>query len=495
VRLFYADNVQDELMAPLKKQPAPPSRRNPEVSPELDAVVLKALEKSPENRYASAMEFARAIEEAAAPLMWSPEQSGMLVARLFADRREQAQQIYAAAEGAGEITGEIFVKGLIQAGASKSGLPPPSLNLTPSKPPPPVPTGEFPVVRQAPLLPELPGFQTVSERRPGRAGHEETPLPAPSPYIRAAPSDPLGPEAPSYDIELTPLPDEVGSLLSAALAEPSRPEPLPFEPVSEENTGPGTMIYDTAGVSQADDPGTAIFDTNGLVDVVDNRDQTQFFDTAHMARHASHPRPPPEEESVPPSVDSYRPAVFERTKVDLSEHRRTNQLKLAALVALLCLGFAVAYLTGQGPSIERELSSLANTVAVGFGLKDPVDYVPSESPHATKQGGRNEPLLPPLPSTETDRETERSRETETARTTPVVSGAQGRLTLRTQPAARVTWAGSELGETPLVELPFPVGTQELELWGPDQKRRHLEVEITEGEVSALNVPLASLPVR
>ena len=56
-------------------------------------MVLKALARKREDRYATALEFARALERAAGPLIWHPEQSGELMQRLFADRREQTRAL------------------------------------------------------------------------------------------------------------------------------------------------------------------------------------------------------------------------------------------------------------------------------------------------------------------------------------------------------------------------------------------------------------------
>ncbi|HZH02763.1 MAG TPA: serine/threonine-protein kinase [Myxococcaceae bacterium] len=99
VRLFYAPKPEDELMAPARQEARPPSRRNADVPPELDAVVLRALEKRPENRFQSALAFARALEEAAGELFWRPEQSGELVQRLFDERRVQTRHFYATSAG------------------------------------------------------------------------------------------------------------------------------------------------------------------------------------------------------------------------------------------------------------------------------------------------------------------------------------------------------------------------------------------------------------
>lgn len=51
----------------LNVSPPPPSERNPSIAPELEDVVLRALSKSPGNRYASVSEFAAAFAEALRP--------------------------------------------------------------------------------------------------------------------------------------------------------------------------------------------------------------------------------------------------------------------------------------------------------------------------------------------------------------------------------------------------------------------------------------------
>jgi len=55
---FHGANPFAVMNARLVQSPKPPSEINPEISPELDAVVLRALERDPNQRYASAQEFA-----------------------------------------------------------------------------------------------------------------------------------------------------------------------------------------------------------------------------------------------------------------------------------------------------------------------------------------------------------------------------------------------------------------------------------------------------
>ncbi|HVG18010.1 MAG TPA: protein kinase [Blastocatellia bacterium] len=54
----------DVVRAHIQKQPQPPSELNPQVTPELEAVILRAIEKRPENRFASGIEFLQAVRRA-----------------------------------------------------------------------------------------------------------------------------------------------------------------------------------------------------------------------------------------------------------------------------------------------------------------------------------------------------------------------------------------------------------------------------------------------
>jgi len=49
------------VRAHIRQPPQPPSQINPQVTPELEAVILRAIEKKPEHRFASAKEFLRAV--------------------------------------------------------------------------------------------------------------------------------------------------------------------------------------------------------------------------------------------------------------------------------------------------------------------------------------------------------------------------------------------------------------------------------------------------
>ncbi|AEG93082.1 serine/threonine-protein kinase [Ramlibacter tataouinensis] len=58
---FHGEDLRGLLMAVVRADPPPPSRLNPAVPPELDAIVAKALRKQREERYQNAGELARAL--------------------------------------------------------------------------------------------------------------------------------------------------------------------------------------------------------------------------------------------------------------------------------------------------------------------------------------------------------------------------------------------------------------------------------------------------
>ncbi|EPX64154.1 Serine/threonine kinase PKN13 [Cystobacter fuscus DSM 2262] len=103
-RLFPGKAPAAVMNAVLRGPIPEPSRANKAVPPELDAIVLKALSRQREDRHATTLEFARELERAVSGLIWLPEQSGALLRRLFAERREQTRQVLA---GARTSTGEL----------------------------------------------------------------------------------------------------------------------------------------------------------------------------------------------------------------------------------------------------------------------------------------------------------------------------------------------------------------------------------------------------
>ncbi|HVE84650.1 MAG TPA: response regulator [Myxococcales bacterium] len=85
-KLFQGDTNVNVLKAVLGGAILPPDQLNPRVPSELSAVAMKALERDPDDRYASGKEMARAIESAAGALMFDDERAASFMAEMFSER-------------------------------------------------------------------------------------------------------------------------------------------------------------------------------------------------------------------------------------------------------------------------------------------------------------------------------------------------------------------------------------------------------------------------
>src|SRR5919205_804984 len=81
---FSGDSAIEIAMKHLNELPRPPSKIRPEIPPELDHVVIRALAKAPEDRYQSAEEFADDLRRVEAGLPLAPETSESVTAFLAA---------------------------------------------------------------------------------------------------------------------------------------------------------------------------------------------------------------------------------------------------------------------------------------------------------------------------------------------------------------------------------------------------------------------------
>lgn len=224
VRLFYAPKPEDELLAPIKQEARPPSRRNPDVSPELDAVVLKALAKQPDQRYPTALAFARGIEEAVGHLLWKSEQSGELMQRLFEHRRTQTRAFYASSAGT-DTTGEFALEKLVPKSAPRTATPQevPAL-LTPPPPPLAALKSLLPPKRKARPEPAPRAKEDFEDDEPKTVLQDypwSTPARTPEPR-RLERSEPPEPEVlPSKEFTLLPEEPEEPSRATIAAAVPA----------------------------------------------------------------------------------------------------------------------------------------------------------------------------------------------------------------------------------------------------------------------------------
>ncbi len=92
-RLFVRESRVDEIHALLTDPVPAPSQRNRRVPIELDAVVLKALARDKDQRFANARELAAALDRAVGGLIWEAEARAEFIQKHFADRQEQLGQL------------------------------------------------------------------------------------------------------------------------------------------------------------------------------------------------------------------------------------------------------------------------------------------------------------------------------------------------------------------------------------------------------------------
>ena len=86
-RLFRRNSLSEEVQALLEAPIHPPSQKNRDISPELDAVTMKALQRDRTQRFLSAREMVAALEKAAAEELWSQQTRAEFIQRHFEVRQ------------------------------------------------------------------------------------------------------------------------------------------------------------------------------------------------------------------------------------------------------------------------------------------------------------------------------------------------------------------------------------------------------------------------
>ena len=181
MRLFHGKKPEDGMMAALKETVAPPSKLNSEVSPEVDAIVLKALARNRDERFSTALEMARAIEKAAVGAIWHPEQTAELVTQHFAERRQETRRLLEGSSYA-ESTGEVKIDSLMaRVKASSQSLP--EVGKATIAPPPGAAPSIPPAVMPAPTFSAQTPKASIPILNP-------VPLPDPEPPVNAPPTGP-----------------------------------------------------------------------------------------------------------------------------------------------------------------------------------------------------------------------------------------------------------------------------------------------------------------
>ncbi|MGQ0504698.1 MAG: protein kinase domain-containing protein [Myxococcaceae bacterium] len=524
MRLFHGKSAEEGMMAALKEPVMPPSRGNSDVTPELDAVVLKALARKREERFSTAREFARAIERAAGSLIWEPEQTSELIARLFTDRREQTRSLMASSESDVELTGEHLLRELLGDPPQKIRAVPPLKDkerdngppvrkssvsqpisvATPSIPPPAIPrrsTTSQPMQMNPPPTAPTPRRPTTSQpiaqeklgpaggQRPTRSGRGvsqdveksvELLTSAPTPLNRNSPRKSASTPWDDTNAGLPPELEEegltipVGSVPSALIEELER-ETYEEEPESTTGAGPIPSEESAHGSSilriKARWASIGIFVGLMLVVFAGGLLVTTVYKKLSNPGRQRDPLP-----AAIAEAEKAAPTDVPPTPAQVAEQ--------------------VPAKTVPPPEPAPKKEEVAKEEEIKKVVEPPKEEPRRIAPVVTK---REEPRREekkreeaPPPKRAPARE-EPKAEPKKEKETPGLSGP-GQLTLVAQPfVSKVIFKSQDLGPTPLFKIPMPAGKHVLKLTAPDNTVRLLTVEIHAGEPTNMRIDTNSLP--
>ncbi|MBM4378835.1 MAG: protein kinase [Deltaproteobacteria bacterium] len=435
VRLFAARSTEEALLAPLQQVVEPPSRQNPDVSPELDKVVLRCLERDRAARFGTALELARELERAVAPgTLWNPEESAAFMQRIFAERREQTRQLLSSSA----------------APSPSEMMPVPQKRVEPPPPAPPQPAPSS-KPRNTEKNDPVTSRDVTSGYDDDELPGEPEPKPAAEQVITAdvtGPTQaPLNRQAPAIKRRTSQSRPAVrlGPAGSPAPARPVAPRADPEAATLSEVSGPprdsNVGLYAALGAAVLLVLAAAAwFVTSGTKAPPTPRDLPR----AELPKPAPlpgrvlvppdppKPIPPPEPEEAPPAADA-------------------------------------------GPALLED---------AGTGQQLPPDA------GAVKEAPPAEPPRP-APSTPVAAPGQKPAARPPAQKKPeAVEAGAGFLTLVTTPFARVSLEGRDLGTTPLFKVALPAGTHALSLTSEDGAASQLSVTIKDGEVTAVRKNLS-----
>jgi serine/threonine protein kinase len=179
-RLFKSVNELATLQETLRGDIRPPSAVQPGIPPELDAIAMRALQRDPDQRYATAAAFKADLEHWLERQPYAPDRRAIsaLMKERFGDIiavQKQKLRECLAAVAQGETSVERLIEGGALASAELAALHPLSAHPHPSSPGTHTPSGQI-------LAPEA---------ARGAHGPYPTPTPYPSnPYVNPYPSNP-----------------------------------------------------------------------------------------------------------------------------------------------------------------------------------------------------------------------------------------------------------------------------------------------------------------
>jgi hypothetical protein len=130
VHQVLAENPQDIQLA---------SRTD--LTSELRTALARLVAADPQHRFTTALDFAKALEASAAPVIWRAEQAAQLVQKMFTERRDEIRQLLTQLEEQGSSTAVMPLSKIFSEGTAPRTEDPPTIPPGGMRAPPPVSQG------------------------------------------------------------------------------------------------------------------------------------------------------------------------------------------------------------------------------------------------------------------------------------------------------------------------------------------------------------------
>jgi len=480
-RRVFTGAHEGEVMLKIAEAAVPsPSSLNPRVPEALSQVVMRALAREREGRFASGREMARAIEAACGPELFHEEQMAAVMRQLFDDKLQKTRALLESANGPERDTGG--ERPAVVLGATEKEEPtermrrpatpapasapraakPPSGQLAPVAAPPaktPAPAPRRPAPTAAPArTPVRGGYSRPMAAEPEET--EEDPLEKTQP-VRRAPGG----------FRPAPIPDDTAGTEEREVTVPSGPPRAQLSPAAQaELEKPRIawgrwlfllLLLGAVGGAVSHPPTRAML--------------TPLFATAleHLKGEEPTRGPPPAEPLPLPET----PLPAEQVAGEGTQAPEPTPQPVAEAPAVVAQ--AAPAPTPEPTKAESKRTRKPVTTAPARTVTEPEPKPKTAAP--VNQAAAEPPA---------DGEPE-IIDTRTAQ--GAAKAELGWLTLRTIPRAAVFDGENQLGTTPLRKVPLPVDTYRLLVVDPDGVNKMLSVPIKPGQVTDMTVHISDLP--
>lgn len=509
-RLFNLPSDAAMMMAIADANIPDPRSINPEIPKPLADVVMKALAREKEERFATGKELAKAVEAAASKLLFDEEQNAEFIQKLFAEKMEKTRQLLEIAsrpveadeallnEVAGAIASE---EGDKTPAPKKAVTPPRASNRTPAPRMKPddatlPPTSRTPRSLDATLPPtsKTPPKPPVSAKNRFKSEVAESYAiydQAESETEQTVTKPPKKPQVTAKAPEPDPAEEETTDPRAGGRSTAVRPK-IPTRRDAQKSGGGGAfkwillLLVIGGAVGSYFAPGKVGDFSRGLVG------HARGYVDKEMA---GEPPPPPTQklEEANPALLALKQKQELEAKQAEEEKKRAElaQAQLEQMNAQKDAGVDVAAAdpkktpekkkTSETKVVTAKVASTETKAATAKTAEKASDKTSEKT--AEKQKPSDDAALNPDEVQVLD-----TRNSRTAKEDGV-----GWLTLYTVPPAAVFDGDTQLGTTPLTKVPFPVGVYKLKVMDPDGTERVLSAPIKAGEVTSMKLRVADLP--